>query len=79
MKTIYLFQKSPRCKATSKRTSKPCGGPCVPAGPSATITELAVEHPKASATEGMSMVVIARARKPSEERCAILSANALEF
>jgi hypothetical protein len=29
MKTIYPFQKSPRCKATSKRTRKPCMAPAV--------------------------------------------------
>jgi len=29
MKTIYPFQKSPRCKATSKRTHKPCMAPAV--------------------------------------------------
>jgi hypothetical protein len=29
MKAIYPFQKSPRCKATSKRTGKPCQAPAV--------------------------------------------------
>ena len=29
MNAIYSFQKSPRCRATSKRTRKPCQAPAV--------------------------------------------------
>jgi len=29
MKAMYPFQKSPRCKATSKRTGEPCMAPAV--------------------------------------------------
>lgn len=29
MNAIYPFQKSPRCKATSKRTRQPCQAPAV--------------------------------------------------
>jgi hypothetical protein len=29
MNTVYPFQKSPRCSATSKRTRKPCMAPAV--------------------------------------------------
>ena len=29
MKTLYPFQKSPRCTATSKRTRQPCQAPAV--------------------------------------------------
>jgi len=62
-----------------KKDTNPAAVRACAAGPSATITELAVEPPEVCAMAGMCMVVIARARKPSEERCAILSANALEF
>jgi hypothetical protein len=29
MNALYPFQKSPRCKATSKRTKRPCQAPAV--------------------------------------------------